>query len=94
MTKEITLEEMIAYCAKKKTGKQYNLNKKVLEQNNPPVKKLPSRRSMKRSVPQCIRKAIIEIAFNSDTEFDHLRHHPVAIAKIFNLHRNTVRSII
>ena len=49
---------------------------------------------MKRSVPLVIRRAIIEIAFNSDTEFEHLRHHPVAIAKIFNLPRNTVRSII
>ena len=34
------------------------------------------------------------MAFNSSTHFANIRNHPAEIAKVFNLPRNTVRSII
>ena len=71
---------------------------KPKEKNPKPPKivetRLPTKRSMKRALPQIIRQAIITIAYNSESDFSEIRHNPTKIARLFKLQRNTVRGVI
>ena len=76
---------MIQYCSPKKVEAK---KARIV------INKLPTKRSMKRALPQIIHKAIITIAFNSDSDFSQIKHSPSKIAGLFGLERNTVKAVI
>ena len=89
MMDQLSLDDMINFC----TPVVSKANSDNGARQQPPPK-LPTKRSIRRPLPNQLRHAIITIAFNSDSDFTEIRHRPAAIAKLFGLQRNTVRSVI
>ena len=83
---EVTLEEMREHVKpKEKAGRQ---------RRQPEPLRRVGKQSLRRRLPNMVRRAIITLTYGSTTDFTRRVRRPVDVARLFNISATTVHSVI
>ena len=64
---------------------------KVKEPQRP---KMVGKKTLRRRLPEQVRRAIVQLVFKSNTNFTRKIQSPTTVAKLFNISDRTVQSVI
>ena len=82
---QVTLEEMKHFCRRARCVSKLKISK-------PPKPVGP--KTLKRRLPENVRKAIIVLTYGSDANFTKMVMGPTRVAKIFSISHKTVHSVV